>query len=146
MDDDQVTEHGVVDPQRALDLGNLAAVEVEHDEDVVTLAEPLDLVCQAALAPQRRLDDLAALGLDKRAHRFHGDAHRVILQLRPDDVHQLVVTPRAWPLLSSGLAAPGVLRLPRWSGSRDPGAGKRYVETLLNEKRSQCSRRRSEDR
>src|SRR5438105_883447 len=95
MHHEQMAEDRVVDSEGALDRGDLAAVEAEHDEDVVAVAEALDLVGQPSLAPERRLHDLAALRLDQAAHRFRRSAQRILVQLRPDDVHQLVVTQHA---------------------------------------------------
>jgi len=100
-----VPEHCVVDAEGAFDVGHARPVELEVEEHVVPVAEVLDLVRQTPLAPRRRLDDLATEVFDHRLNVLRGRTKRVLIQFRPDDVHEFVVALHGAYLLSRGLAA-----------------------------------------
>src|SRR5437868_9029423 len=85
-----MTEHGVRNPQDALDLLDLGLVEVELLDDVMPFPLILDAVGQPALPPGGDLLDLAPVRLDQLADLIDLLLDRLIIKLRLDDIHQLV--------------------------------------------------------
>src|SRR2546425_5301084 len=98
-----MAEDAVGNFQDTFDLLNLGLVEIELLDDIMPFPLILDGIRQAALAPRRHLFDLAPIRLDQLADLFDLLLDRLIVKLRPDDIHELVrrqtLSPFLWDLL-----------------------------------------------
>src|SRR5438445_2189420 len=111
-----MAEDGVGNLQDALDLLDLALLEVELGDDVMPFPVVLDGVCEPTLTPRGDLLELASVRLDQLADLIDLLLDRLIVKLRLHDVHQLVCRQTRPPFLWD------LLRLWPRGGS---GAGKR---------------------
>ena len=88
--DDQVTQHLLVDLQKALDfLGNFG-FSAEIHQHIVTLSLVVDGVSKAALAPFIDLFHHTAVGGDLRGHLFDQLLAGSVFEGGVDDVHHFV--------------------------------------------------------
>src|SRR2546421_7125445 len=85
-----MAEDGVGNLQDALDLLDLALLEVELGDDVMPFPVVLDGVCEPTLTPRGDLLELASVRLDQLADLIDLLLDRLIVKLRLHDVHQLV--------------------------------------------------------
>ena len=90
-----MAKDGVVDLERALQVGHPGPVELEQGDHVVAVAETGDLVGEPPLAPHGRLADRAPQAADQGVHRLGGGPERLVVEFGPDDVHELVVAHHA---------------------------------------------------
>src|ERR1035437_827201 len=123
VEDQQVAEDRLVDGQGALDLGHTRAVDPDVQKHVVPVAEVVDLVGEPASAPARAAHDRAADTADQLLDGLRRTLERLVVELRPGDVHQLVVAHHARTSFPVGLRHPDLMR--RRGGWRAaPDAGK----------------------
>src|SRR2546423_224696 len=85
-----MAEDGVGNLQDALDLLDLALLEVELGDDVMPFPVVLDGVREPTLTPRGDLLELASVSLDQLADLIDLLLDRLIVELRLDDVHELV--------------------------------------------------------
>src|SRR2546423_15004971 len=111
-----MAEDGVGNLQDAFDLLDLALLEVEFSDDVMPFPVFLDGVREPTFTPRGDLLELASIGLDQLADLVDLLLDRLIVELRLDDVHELVCRQTLPPFLWD------LLRL--WPGGGS-GAGKR---------------------
>ena len=92
-----------MDPQGSLQLRDPSAVEAQLAHHVMAVAQVSDLVGEPALAPHGGLADVTAEAAHQRPHRFGRRPQRLVVEVWPDDVHELVVAHHARTYLSCGL-------------------------------------------
>ena len=83
---DEVAEHGLVDAQRGLQLGDALRVDVEVGQHVVALAEMLHLVGQLAPPPHVRLLHLATEVGQDPVDGLLRLGELLVVELRADDI------------------------------------------------------------
>ena len=112
QDGDKVAQDLLADQHAALDLADRGRRDVEVQQEVARLAEVLDVVGHAALAPRRDLGERAA-GIDDGARDLlDRGLELVVLQVGTEQEHELVSAHR--PISSSLRACDPVGRRRRW--------------------------------
>src|ERR1700716_4198525 len=105
-----MTKDGIRDLQAALELLNFGALQVELFDDVVPFPLIVDRVREPPLTPGGDLLDLAPICLDQLADLFDLLLDLLVVELRLDDIHQLIrrhaLPPFLWICSDYGLAAP----------------------------------------
>ena len=104
---DHVAHNSIVDAQNTIKLCNLRGIGMEVDQDVVTLGQVLDLVCQLALAPVIDVVN-AALGFGDDALDARLDSRTgFLVECGGNEIQQFISLNQ---LTSFGLNGPGLVK------------------------------------
>ena len=88
--EDEMPEHLLGDEEAALELGDRLGRSLEHDDVVLALAVPVDLVREPAAAPGLGLHDLSAVADDRAGGPLEDRLGALVRRVRPEDEHEFV--------------------------------------------------------